>query len=985
MEGFLYMQSEYSFLNSMNKIEAYVKRAKEYGYSAINITDPNMHGAYKFYKKCKENKIKPIIGLKISVKSESRIESVLLAYAMNEKGYKSLLELSSIQAIEKLISLDELAKRSQYLAIVTPGIEGEAEKDLLDGLDSKAGETLIKYKKLFKRLYVGISLNDIAYEIAPKLFDLANSLGISCLPVNRCLYLDKEDKEYYKYFKAIGDNKISNVDGEYHLYKKNELKDLYNGFYDLNEIYKHFINSIDIEIQAANKTLPIYPSNKSISSKSLLEQLSYMGLKKRLNGKIVEEYIKRLDYELKVISNMGYDDYFLIVYDFIKYAKQNGIMVGPGRGSAAGSLVSYCLGITNVDPIRFDLLFERFLNPERISMPDIDVDFADDRRNDVITYVKNKYGKKHVCYISTFNRYQSKSAIRDIAGVLQIEKTIVDAITSKISDEDNIKEFIENNPELMSNEQVSRLLMISSKIEELPKHIGTHASGIIISDEELIKNTAITAGMNELYQSQFEFEDLEELGLLKIDFLSLKNLSIVSDIVNNVKININKISLDDKKTYSLLANADTQGIFQLESRGISNVLLKLKPNCIDDIIAVLALYRPGPMDQIDEYIERKNGKKYETISPIIEDILKPTYGIIVYQEQIIKIAAKYAGYSLGEADVLRRAISKKNIDLFESERKTFIRKSTAIGRNKDEADKIYDYIVKFANYGFNKSHSVAYGILCYQMAYLKVNYFKYFIVALLNNSINSATALKDYIRECNIRNIKIKSIDINISTDRFIVQNDEIYFPFTGIKGFGYNNCKKILIERKNGNFKSFYDFKRRVALNEQLLESLIFAGAFDNFGTKKQLLNGKDNDFELMMKHFDDAIVKNEEYGNSYLYKKEQEALGLNIKYNIFDDYKDIIKKEGLKTVSKINDKYENVIALVESVNEIKTKNGELMAFLTISDDLEKRECVMFPKCYKQLKNEIKYGIILKVRVKNDVKDGKKSLIIEDALILGK
>lgn len=988
MDGFLYVQSEYSFFNSMNKITEYVKKAKEYGYESINITDDSMHGAYKFYKECIKNEIKPIIGLKVHLESKSRIETYILAYALNEKGYKNLLRISSRQAIKGIIDIDYLSNLSNDLFFVTPGIEGEVEKNVLDGLISEARQVLVKYKEKLNNFYVGISLNNNLSNssIASTMYDLASNLDINCLPVNRSLYLNKEDKENYMYFRAIETSKIEKIEGEYHLFNKEELDNLYYGFYELNENYNKLIKKVNVKIERTKNTLPVFPNDKNVSSKVLLQELCVAGLRKRLNNNLPDKYKERLLYELGVINKMGYEDYFLIVYDFIKYAKKNDILVGPGRGSAAGSLVSYCLGITNIDPLKFDLMFERFLNPERISMPDIDVDFPDNKRDQVIEYVKNKYGKMHVCHIVTFQKFKAKSAIRDIAGVLKLDDTIVRAVANKITDDDSIKDFISLNPNLMENERINTLLTIASSVEGLPRQIGTHAAGIIISSDDLTENTAISNGIDDLYLSQYEASDLEELGLLKMDFLSVTNLSTIKNIIDNEKIDINKIPLNDKKTFELLSNADTDGIFQLESKGIRNVLLKLKPSKIDDIVATLSLYRPGPMDQINEFIERKNGKKFDYIHPLLEPILKSTYGIIVYQEQIIQISNVFAGYTLGEADVLRRAVSKKKHDVLEGERKKFVLNSLKQGHSEKEANEIYDYIVKFANYGFNKSHAVAYSVVSYQMAYLKANYYKSFIVALMNDNIGVSSKIKDYIRECKIRGIIVKEPDINISTDKFIVCEGNVYYPLLGIKGFGINNCNKIIEERRNGLFKGLYDFKSRVELSEQLTNSLIYAGCFDKFGTKKSLLKKSVDDSEIIIGSFDDPIEdKTSEIPVNDLYKLEYEALGLNIKYHLFDKYRDIIKREGLKSIKDINNGTINIICMVDNIKEITTKSKELMAFVTIVDEECKIEVIMFPNCYKQLKNEIKYGIILKMRVAVEVKDDKKSLIVRDALVLGK
>ena len=705
--------------------------------------------------------------------------------------------------------------------------------------------------------------------------------------------------------------------------------------------------------------LPKYPNKFGVGSMEYLSSLCNKGLTKRISGtnKNYDEYKKRLEHELEIIKKMGYEDYFLIVWDFVKFAKKNDILVGVGRGSAPGSLVAYSLGITDLDPLEYNLLFERFLNPERVSMPDIDIDFPDDKRDFVINYVKEKYGSEHVCYISAFGTFQLKSSVRDLFRINGYDtkyiETVVRILERNASDDEIVSE-LGNHPELIE------LIQIAKKIEGLPRHISTHAAGIILCENSLLESVPLRQGLNQMYQSQLEASDLEQLGLLKMDFLGIRNLSIVYDMIKEIKktnpdFDIRKIPFDDEATFKLLQQGDTLGIFQLESVGITNVIKKMKPSHFEDLVAVLALYRPGPMDNIDTYISRKHGEKFTYLHPMLEDILKDTYGIIIYQEQIMRIAQVFAGYSLGEADVLRRAVSKKKKEVLDAERERFVSHSTKKGYDEEIANNIYDYIAKFADYGFNRSHSVAYAIFTYQMAYLKANYLNIFLSKLLNNVIGNDSELANYIKYTISKGINVISPDVNTSTTRFRISNNKLLMPINSIHSIGGVVADKIIKERLNGKFVDFFDFKRRMGseVNARMLENLINASFFDSFGvTHAYLLQNIESDYEEYISE-EESINNVSEFSFLELQEKEFSALGFNLKYDIFVRYETLFTNYKATMPSDlVVDKKVNVIGQIKRVKTITTKKGDQMAFVTLDCNHQLLDVVIFNEVYKEYKN---------------------------------
>ncbi len=966
MLGFLYGQTEYNLLESSVRLEDYINKALEYGYDVLSITDSNLYGHYKFYNLCNRNNIKPLIGLRIKVLSSDSFDNILIAYAFNEEGYMNLLKISSIVKIEdKIFSLQELATYQGLVFISTD--ESDIYREAL-GSNIENLKCLVEtYLKMFTYFGVGLSLNSqVNLQSGTVLRDLSYELGFKIYPLSRTLYLNKEDREVYDTLTSIG--KTTAKQGDFHLKSKYELEEEFYMFEDVFQNLEYLINLVNYSIKAVDISLPQYPKTNGEASNIFLKSVAQRGLNKRFqksHSKPYSEYVTRLNYELGVIHTMGYDDYFLIVWDFVLYAKKAGIMVGPGRGSAAGSLVAYCLGITNVDPLKYDLFFERFLSLERVTMPDIDMDFPDDRRDEVIQYVQDLYGKNRVCNISTFGTFQLKSSLRDIGKVLGLESKEIDVIVKIASSTDDYEKLVKSYEH---NELVSKLFRIAKKIENLPRHVSTHAAGIILSNDMLVANVPLQKGLSGLYQSQLDANDLAMLGLLKIDFLGLKNLNTINQIIKEIpglnNITIQDIPLDNKKTFDLLSRGDTLGVFQLESEGIKRFLKNLGPKSFEEIVAVLSLYRPGPMDNIDEYIKRSKGAPFTYIDKALEPILKETYGIIVYQEQIMQIAHTYAGLSLGEADLLRRAVSKKDKASLDANRIRFIEQSAKLGHEKEIANQIYDLIVKFANYGFNKSHAVAYALVSYQMAYFKANYFGIFMSKLLNNVIGNTTTITSYLEYAKIRGLKVEKPNINISTLEFVNKNNTLIFPLQGVYGVGYNSAFEILKERIKGPFTSFANFKDRMKIiNQKMLESLIFAGAFDSFGqTKKDMIEKSDEYSEIFENSIpeEEKILVKEEYDYEFLRENEMKALGLNIEYDPFKNIEVLKQKYQTLNFSKKHiAKTIRVLVEFTEIKEVFTKKGEKMLVGKIFDGKTELNVVLFPKVYQNYINQVKSSSI--------------------------
>lgn len=943
----LQVKTSYSILSSLNNIDALVGLAKEYGYTSLAITDENnMFGVMEFYLKCKKNNIKPIIGIELTMSN-----TILLLYAKNLDGYKNLIKLATIKSDRELTTEDLITYKNNLILVMPYFYYDESVyniyKDKYIGYSTKEERDKIKDKKVL--------INDIKY-------------------------LYQKDSPYLDYVNMISEGKIL---GEYelnthtfnYLLTKEEVANLST---DIDIENTNIIaSSCNLELNYTPGLLPIYDQN--IDSRIFLHDLSHKGLNRRLNGDVTKEYLERLEKELKVIDEMGFNDYFLIVYDYVLYAKKNNILVGPGRGSAAGSLVSYTLGITDIDPIKYNLLFERFLNKERITMPDIDIDFDANKRMDVIEYVTKKYGEKKVVGIITFNTLGAKQVLRDVGRVLNISQKLIDTLAkmctkdlrTSYKENQNFQKLINNSPEL------KKLYDISLHLEGLPRHISVHAAGVVMSSHDIDDIIPLYKNQLGMYVTGYSKDYLEPLGLLKMDFLGISNLTLIDEVINNIraneKINItfSNIPLDDKKTIELFKNGDTDGIFQFESPGMIKFLKKLKPTNLDDIYAALSLYRPGPMDSIDDYIKRREGKvKIDYIHKDLEPILKETYGIIIYQEQIMQTACKIAGYTLGEADILRRAMSKKKEEILIKEKEKFINKSLSLGYTLDTVNKVYDIILKFANYGFNKSHAVAYSIISYKMAFLKVHFYPYFMVSLLTNSINNEIKTNIYIAKLRQKNIKVLMPNINISKNIYIAKNNQIICPLSIIRNVGTNVSNIILKEREKGEFQDFIDFVSRVSsqsINKKVIISLILSGCFDTFGyNKKTLINNLDNILNYVELSKDSGLIKIEppiidefdEYTKDELIKNELNTFGFYLTYHPVSKYKDNIYTNTL-SLEEYTNKYIELVLEVNKIKEVMTKKNDVMAFIKASDEYRQVDLTLFPQIYNENKNIEIYDII--------------------------
>lgn len=1000
----LYIETHYSMNGSNIRTDKLIEKAISLGYSSLAITDNRLYGLIKFYKKCKKNKIKPILGLNLYLEGLSSDSlNHILVYAKNNDGYQSLLSLASLSALNNRVTFSELKKNCKGIILV---IDTDNSDVLSFFRNQKSNELNEFYSSLssIEDFYFSVSSNhdlNIKFETLKKLIVL-----------DHVKYLDKEDKEVYEILSKIFASKNNEILGsnyENHFKDFNEIKALYGEYPNAIARTHELTKDINVDIEFGKLLLPKYIHDKKGTSKEYLEALVYKGLEKRLKDQPVDKelYFNRIKYELKIIDDMGYNDYFLIVWDFVKYSKQKKYLIGPGRGSAAASLVSYCLGITSIDSIKYDLVFERFLNPERITMPDIDMDLPDDKRDDIIKYVRDFYGINKVASICTFGTFLSKSAIRDTARILEAHSMIIEEVVKESSKYDNIETMIKESGVIQNimnrDETANKLLLIASKIEGLQRHVSTHAAGIIVTKDDLTKHTAVQSGLLDMMQTQYEAKDLEDLGLLKIDFLGLRNLTSIDSIVRlinegeNTSIDIYKTPTDDKKTFELLKRVETTGIFQLESQGMRSLIGQMQIDSFEDIVTILALYRPGPMENIPSYIRRRNKEEGITFShKILEEILEPTNGIIIYQEQILKIANKFAGYSMGEADVLRRAVSKKQESALQLERKNFVSKSLHQGHKEEVSNEIYDYIVKFANYGFNRAHSVAYGMVSYWMAYLKANYPKYFISVLTSSVIGSETQMKNYIFEANKLGVRILKPSVNKSTVIFSPEDKNLRYPLLGIKNVGLSTVKVIVEERENKPYKSYIDFINRngKSVNKRAVEYLVYSGAFDEFGVSKKTMIEKYDDiinFSLygsFIKDDEFMLTDKGEFEYLELEEKEKLALGFNLAMNPILLHEDYITKHKLLTPSKITRKHlgtkVRIVGVVGKIRVIKTKKNTEMAFIVIEDEFKKIDSVLFPESYQKYIGEIESGKVYLFMVSIEERNKNIQFIVDKVHKLG-
>lgn len=941
----LQVKTSYSLLSSLCKIEDLVKKAKEYGYTSLAITDENnLYGVMPFYETCLKYNIKPIIGVELSLENKK-----ILLYARNNKGYKNIIKLVSLKS-EKNINNEDLITHKEGTILVMPSYYYDE-----------------KIYNIYDEKYIGFTnIKDSLNEKRKTIY------------INNVAYLNKEDYKYLDYLTMIKEGKIlgtmplGTAIGR-HLQTKEELV-AYVGE-DILENMENLASNCNVQITKEENILPIY--NEEIDAYEYLTKLCHKGLNRRLNNTVPDTYLTRLNYELDVINKMGFCNYFLIVYDYVKYAKQNKILVGPGRGSAAGSLVSYTLGITDIDPIKYNLLFERFLNPERITMPDIDIDFDAERRNEVIDYITQKYGAKKVASIITFGSLGAKQVIRDVGRVLNIKISIIDAISRNLSD--TLSASYQTNDTLRklinSDTTLKKLWDISLHLEGLPRHTSLHAAGIIISSKNLDECIPLTKTPTGNYVATYTMNYLEQLGLLKMDLLALSNLTTINKLINEIhekehlNITFNNIPLTDQKTLEIFTNVETDGIFQFETTGMKNFLTELKVKNFEDIVLAIALFRPGPMDSINNFIKVREGKiKINYIDEALQQILSSTYGVIIYQEQIMQIARVMGGYTLAEADILRRAMSKKKEDILIKEKTRFINRLKSHGYKEEVAIKIYDLILKFAGYGFNRSHSVAYAIVAYKMAFLKTHFYKYFMANILSTCLSSSLKTNTYICEIRGKNIKILLPNINKSTTTYTVVEEGILPPLNIVRELGPLLVAEIIKERETKPFTTFIDFVIRMnnkGLTKKHLIKLINGGCFTDYNrqTLQKNLDKIINYAELISASTTilpppPQITKYEEYTKEELLSLEINTFGLYLTESPVSKYKgpsDINTKE-LK--NHYNQKI-HIILVIDTIKEAITKNNDIMSFITGSDEYGSITITLFPDLYKKFQNLSKRDII--------------------------
>lgn len=999
----IYLNTEYSILSSTCRISQICELAKSYGYDSLAITDNgNMHGVIKFYKECQKNNLKPIIGLKIQYQYNDETANILL-YAMNNLGYQNLMKICSIGKINQdKMDLNLLSKYAFGIICVIPSSEHYIYHSLIN--NSEVNKGLSHYRLLeniFSKVFLGISkTNSFERTNYHQIVKVGLDNHLSMIGMVKTSMISPDDLKVLNVLKIIKGTKENTPSLEIQNICFPTLEELEKEFKDypfLLENTSQLASLCDVHIEFGLYQHPKY--QEGLDEKRYLTELCYAGLKKRLEKKyinqfIYQKYFERLNYELSIIINMGYSDYFLIVWDFIKYAKTNNIMVGPGRGSAAASLVAYSLGITNIDPIEYNLIFERFLNPERVSMPDIDTDFQDDRRDEVIRYVGKRYSKDRVAHIVTFGCFAVKSALRETAKALNLSETRLSQINKYINNDGDqtIEKNLQENEEIINlantYSDIKEVLTIAAKIEGLPRNTSTHAAGIVITKDDLVLSTPVEEGLDDIYQTQYASDDLEALGLLKMDFLGLINLTNIQRCIKMIQEFEPNFKLptvyDDQKTYQLIKSGDVKGIFQIEKEGMKKTLMNLNANSINEIAQAIALYRPGPMKMIPTFINRKFGyEKVNYLHPDLIPILKDTYGTIIYQEQILSIARKFAGFSFGKADLLRRAISKKNKNEMIKMKNDFIESTINNGYEESIAKEIFEYIEKFADYGFNKAHSISYAVVCYYTAYLKANYYPYYLAVLMSADSLSEEHLKEYIKALQKRKIKLREPNINESDQFFKVKQNEIILPLTKITGINDSKAKEIINKRP---FSSYQDFIEKTAdfLTFSNIENIIYSSALDCFQiTKKAMIDNYLNIVNRMKYNHIGQLLEityeNDEFEYGFLLEKEKSSIGINIVYNLFYQFKNYYQSNYITKIQNIkpNGTY-TTIGIIKDIHEIKTKNNEKMAFATLEDDNDKIELVIFTRIYENM--EIDNNNFVEVQGNTQIsKNNELQLIIKN------
>lgn len=1065
----LHVHTEYSLLDGSNKIKECVARVKELGMDSVAITDHGvMFGVIDFYREAKEAGIRPILGCEVYVAPGSRFDKEaggsgedryyhLVLLAENEQGYHNLMKLVSRGFTEGYyykprVDMELLKEYHEGIIALSACLAGEVQRNIMRGMYSEAKAAAYRYEEIFGKGNFFLELQDHGMQeqkmVNQSLLRLSQETDIELVATNDVHYTYAEDVKPHDILlciqtgkKLADEDRMRYEGGQYYIKSEEEMRGLFPYALQALENTQRIAARCNVEIEFGVTKLPKYDVPDGFTSWEYLRKLCFEGLEQRYP--VVEDALKeRLEYELSIIKSMGYVDYFLIVWDFIKYAKDNDIIVGPGRGSAAGSIVSYCLEITSIDPIKYQLLFERFLNPERVSMPDIDIDFCFERRQEVIDYVVEKYGSDRVVQIATFGTMAARGVIRDVGRVMDLPYAFVDTIAKMIPTELNItlERALSVNSELRKvyeeDEQVQELIDMSKRLEGLPRHTSMHAAGVVISQKSVDEYVPLSLGSDGSVTTQFTMTTLEELGLLKMDFLGLRTLTVIQNAAGLASesagkvIDMGSIDYDDKAVLGSIGTGRTDGIFQLESGGMKSFMKELKPQSLEDIIAGISLYRPGPMDFIPQYIKGKNNAKSITYDcPQLEPILASTYGCIVYQEQVMQIVRDLAGYTLGRSDLLRRAMSKKKADVMKKERRNFVYGNEeegvpgCVNNGIDEktANKIYDEMTDFAKYAFNKSHAAAYAVVSYQTAWLKYYYPVEFMAALMTSCIDNPGKVSEYIYTCRQMGIKILPPDINKGAGNFTVDNGNIRYGLAAIKSIGRPVIDAIVNEREiRGNFKTLKDFIERMSvkeINKRVIENFIKSGAFDSLGgTRKQFMviyvqileqvnqerkysmTGQMSLFDMVDEdqkaEFDIPLPDVGEYEKENQLAFEKEVLGVYLSGHPMEEYEEKWKKSITKTTlefqldeetgrTKVHDGAREVVGGIIADKTIKyTRNNKTMAFLTLEDLAGTVEIVVFPRDYEKYQQYLveESKVFIKGRVSEE--DEAASKLICEAVI---
>ncbi|SJZ89053.1 DNA polymerase-3 subunit alpha [Pilibacter termitis] len=990
----LMTRTTYSLLNSLVDIPTYVARAKKEKATALGIMDKGvLHGAIEFYKACRKEKIKPIIGVTLEYFSaEVNKNFTLSLIAKNNLGYQQMMKLSSQQKIKEQIQLADILPHLEHLAVIFD--EGSELFFYARENFQHLGVWLKQFSEEIDQ-YVGISAN-----IEPYLFNVIEQLQLRPLALREVLYFEPEEVRSLQVARAILSQEVlepasMEVFGESSYLNNAKTTELFEkqGLFSALENLEKLVEEIQLDIPLHQTLLPHFPLKSEENAREYLEQLAFSKLE-YIVPNATKEYHERLKMELDIIHEMGFDDYFLIVWDLLRFAHEEHIFTGSGRGSAAGSLVAYVLEITGVDPIRYDLLFERFLNKERYTMPDIDIDIPDDKREELLRYVAEKYGRKHVAQIATFQTLGAKQALRDVTRVFGLSMRESDEWSRAVGSEFKItlQSAYDKSKRLRDlvekNTRNTLIFAIAKRLEGVPRNVSTHAAGVVMSDKNLFDLIPLQTGSETIYLTQFDMYGVEDVGLLKMDFLGLKNLKIIADALRSIlktykeNLNIKTINFLDEKTLELFRKGNTTGIFQFESLGIRQVLRKVSPDTIEDIAAVNALYRPGPMQNIDHFAARKHGRETivypdERLAPILQN----TYGVLVYQEQVMQALVEMAGFTLGEADIVRRAIGKKKRDVIDTERQNFLTGAMKNGVAENVAEEVYDYIEKFANYGFNRSHAFAYSFVAYQMAYLKVHYSGAFFQSLMHSNRGSKRKIREYVGEAKRYGVESLLPDINQSQYSFrLLSPNEIQFGFSEIKGLRSDFIREVLAERQQaGAFRSVDDFLLRIPkkyLTDENMESLIYSGTFDKLEQNRQKLLIEVKRKIEKIKLFggmDDLFwqyeVKEEampDFSPEIRLEKEEETLGIFLSNHPTELLTRLRKEKKTKAINEvfIGDVV-RMIVQVKSVKEIRTKKNEAMAFIEAQDTTGEIEVTIFPKIYRKVYPLLEKGMILYIEGK--------------------